>query len=57
MCETMQSSHRLRPVMALVRAFLAPTVSGDDDGARHCLLRLTFPRHVLKRLGWELRRL
>ena len=30
MCETMQSSHRLRPVMALVRVLLAaPTASGD----------------------------
>jgi len=25
----MQSSHRLRPVMALVRALLAPTACGD----------------------------
>jgi hypothetical protein len=32
MCETMESSHRLRPAMALVRALLAPTVSGGDDG-------------------------
>ena len=36
MCETMQSSHRLRPAMALVRALLAPTASGDDAGARFC---------------------
>jgi hypothetical protein len=36
MCETMQSSHRLRPAMALVRAFLAPTVSDDGAGARFC---------------------
>ena len=36
MCETMQSSHRLRPVMALVRALLAPTASGDGAGARFC---------------------
>ncbi len=36
MCETMQSSHRLRPAMALVRAFLAPTASGDGAGARFC---------------------
>ena len=28
MCETMQSSHRLCPAMALVRALLAPTASG-----------------------------
>ncbi len=28
MCETMQSSHRLRPAMALVRVLLAPTASG-----------------------------
>jgi hypothetical protein len=32
----MQSSHRLRPAMALVRALLAPTVSGDDAGERFC---------------------
>ncbi len=37
MCETMQSSHRLCPVMALVRAFLEPTVSGDGAGARFCV--------------------
>jgi hypothetical protein len=36
MCETMQSSHRLRPVMTLVRALLAPTASGDDAGERFC---------------------
>ena len=36
MCETMQSSHRLRPAMALVRALLAPTASGDDAGERFC---------------------
>jgi hypothetical protein len=36
MCETMQSSHRLRPVMALVRALLTPTASGDDAGERFC---------------------
>ena len=36
MCETMQSSHRLRPAMALVRALLAPTASGDGAGARFC---------------------
>ena len=36
MCETMQSSHRLRPAMALVRALLAPTVSGDGAGERFC---------------------
>ena len=36
MCETMQSSHRLRPAMALVRALLAPTASGDVAGARLC---------------------
>ena len=36
MCETMQSSHRLRPVMALVRALLAPTASGDGAGERFC---------------------
>jgi hypothetical protein len=34
MCETMQSSHRLRPAMALVRFLLEPTVSDDDTGAR-----------------------
>ncbi len=53
MCETMQSSHRLRPVMALVRALLAPTASGDDAGERFCAplrLRLTFPEHVKKDL-------
>ena len=36
MCETMQFSHRLRPAMALVRALLAPTASGDDAGERFC---------------------
>ena len=36
MCETMQSSHRLRPAMALVRALLAPTASGDGAGERFC---------------------
>ena len=36
MCETMQSSHRLRPAMALVRVLLAPTASGDGAGARFC---------------------
>ena len=36
MCETMQSSHRLRPVMALVRALLAPTASGEGAGAPFC---------------------
>ncbi len=36
MCETMQSSHRLRPAMAMVRVSLAPTVSGDGAGARFC---------------------
>ncbi len=36
MCETMQSSHRLSPAMALVRALLAPTLSGDDAGERFC---------------------
>jgi hypothetical protein len=39
MCETMQSSHRLCPVMALGSA-----------SVRHCRLRLTFPEHVRKRL-------
>ena len=36
MCETMQSSHRLCPAMALVRALLAPTASGDGAGERFC---------------------
>ena len=37
MCETMQSSHRLCPAMALVRALLAaPTVSGDGAVERFC---------------------
>ncbi len=36
MCETMQSSHRLRPAMALVRVLLAPTASGDGAGKRFC---------------------
>ncbi len=37
MCETMQSSHRLRPAMALVRVLLtAPTVSGDGAVERFC---------------------
>ncbi len=44
MCKKMQSSHRLRPAMALVRALLAPTASGDGAGERfcvpYCLLRL-----------------
>jgi hypothetical protein len=31
MCETMQSSHRLRPVMALVRVLLPP--SGAQKGS------------------------
>ena len=34
MCETMQSSHR--QAMALVRALLAPTASGDGAGERFC---------------------
>jgi len=50
MCETMQSSHRLRPAMALVRALLSPTTSGDGASVHHCRLRLTFPDHVQKRL-------
>ncbi len=37
MCETMQSSHRLCPAMVLVRAFLAPTASGDGAGVRFCV--------------------
>jgi hypothetical protein len=37
MCETMQSSHRLRPAMALVRALLVPTASGDGAGERFCV--------------------
>ena len=37
MCETMQSSHRLRPAMALVRALLTPTASGDGAGERFCV--------------------
>ncbi len=36
MCETMQSSHRLRPAMSLVHALLAPTASGDGAGERFC---------------------
>ncbi len=32
----MQSSHRLRPAMAFVRALLAPTASGDGAGERFC---------------------
>jgi hypothetical protein len=32
----MQSSHRLRPAMALVRALLALTASGDGAGERFC---------------------
>ena len=36
MCATMQSSHRLRPAMALVHALLAPTASGDGAGERFC---------------------
>jgi hypothetical protein len=37
MWETIQSSHRLCPVMALVRAFLTPTASGDGAGAHFCV--------------------
>ncbi len=63
MCETMQSSHRLRPVMALVRALLAPTASDDGAGERFCApLPPSPPRFrgiALKtlshgRVGWEL---
>ncbi len=36
MCETMQSSHRLRPAMSLVRALLTPTASGDGAGKLFC---------------------
>ena len=36
MFETMQSSHRLCPEMALVRVLLAPTASGDGAGERFC---------------------
>jgi hypothetical protein len=36
MCETIQSSYRLRPAMTLVLVSLAPTVSSDDAGARVC---------------------
>jgi hypothetical protein len=57
MCETMQSSHRLRPAMALVRALLAPTASGDDVGERFCAplppspdAVSLFREHVQKRL-------
>jgi hypothetical protein len=32
----MQSSHRLRLAMALVRALLGPTASGDGAGERFC---------------------
>jgi hypothetical protein len=32
----MQSSHRLRPAIALVRALLAPTASDDGAGERFC---------------------
>ena len=47
MCETMQSSHRLRPAMSLVRALLAPTASGDGTGARFCApLPLSPPRFL-----------
>ena len=51
MCETMQSSHRLRPAMALVRALLAPTASGDGAGERFCAplppSPPSFPPHFL----------
>jgi hypothetical protein len=43
MCETIQSSHRLCPVMTLVHAFLTSTVSGDDTGARFCVSLSTSP--------------
>ena len=36
MCETMQSSHRLCPVMVMVRALLVPTASDDGDGPSFC---------------------
>jgi hypothetical protein len=36
MCETIQPSHRLSVVMALVHEFLTPTVSGDGVGVRFC---------------------
>jgi hypothetical protein len=39
--ETMQSSHRLRPAMTLVRALLAPTASGDGAGPGRALLCAT----------------
>ena len=42
MCETMQSSHRLCPVMVMVRALLAPTASGDGDGPSPAPLFDTF---------------
>jgi hypothetical protein len=54
MCETMQSSHRLRPAMALVRALLAPTASGDGSGEPFFVsLPTSYPRFhaiVLKTL-------
>ena len=56
MCETMQSSHRLRPAMALVRAVLAPPYNGVRRWSWGSLLcaaaafASTFPLHVLKRL-------
>jgi hypothetical protein len=44
MCETMQSSHRLRPAMTLVRALLAPTASGDGAGPGRALLSASVAR-------------
>ena len=50
MCETMQSSHRLRPAMALVRALLAPTASGDGGGEPFCAPLPPSPRLHVSRI-------
>ena len=47
MFETMQSSHRLCPEMALVRVLLGPTASDDGAGASFCTesLGVQFAQH------------
>jgi len=50
----MQSSHRLRPAMALVRALLAPTASGDGDYIRFLSCHVLGPvTHGQNWKGWE----
>ncbi len=54
MCETVQSSHRLRPAMALVRALLAPTASGDGAGERFCAPLPPSPHFYIRFLSCHL---